>query len=561
MQLPDKAPLVENVVITSADELSELVKEALSQGKGAFLKIFAKDKNGKYYITVLFDSSKVLAVECLVVDNKQTLIGDEALKLLKSLLGRPMVVDVYSLDEIEMKLSIAENLDVYSETPKIPLNELFSFELLQPPKVEVSKPQVAQEKSKGIPATEEKPAPTTSKPAPQPVPKPSGGKPEVIVNFTGGSIPEEAFKKYAENIIKEAGRIRGISVNRVEFDANVGEGVVYINVRVYGTSESDDRRQLEVAEKRIFHIVSKHAPIILREAEYKPILRDISVVLNGREVKPQQIVDTDKKKEGNVTPDGRIKLAVLEDVWPYFSNFARTVIKELETAGIKVTRAYFDIKGRREFEINLAIAVESEFDRATTERTIRTILTRHARELGRSIGRYISVHSVDVELIERTTTVKPSIPTVTSGKAAEILAKKELLEKEVERLLKEAGIEELAPLTEEKRREAEETLLKSRIEPAIETLKNRIHAELKLIPRVTFKWLKLNHEIQGSTVYVNIEASFVKESVGGLFGAYSGVSDERIKKDITETINRIIQDISREYGVAIRPKKISIILR
>jgi len=561
MQLPDKAPLVENVVITSADELSELVNEALSQGKGAFLKIFAKDKNGKYYITVLFDSSKVLAVECLVVDNKQTLIGDEALKLIKSLLGRPMVVDVYSLDEIEMKLSIAENLDVYSETPKIPLNELFSFEFLQPPKVEVPKPQVAQEKPKGIPTTGEKPAPTTSKPAPQPVPKSSGGKPEVIVNFTGGRLPEEAFKKYAENIIKEAGRIRGISVNRVEFDANVGEGVVYINVRVYGTSESDDRRQLEVAEKRIFHIVSKHAPIILREAEYKPILRDISVVLNGREVKPQQIVDTDKKKEGNVTPDGRIKLAVLEDVWPYFSNFARTVIKELETAGIKVTRAYFDIKGRREFEINLAIAVESEFDRATTERTIRTILTRHARELGRSIGRYISVHSVDVELIERTTTVKPSAPTVTSGKAAEILAKKELLEKEVERLLKEAGIEELAPLTEEKRREAEETLLKSRIEPAIETLKNRIHAELKLIPRVTFKWLKLNHEVQGSTVYVNIEASFVKESVGGLFGAYSGISDERIKKDITETINRIIQDISREYGVAIRPKKISIVLR
>lgn len=561
MQLPDKAPLVENVVITSADELSELVNEALSQGKGAFLKIFAKDKNGKYYITVLFDSSKVLAVECLVVDNKQTLIGDEALKLIKSLLGRPMVVDVYSLDEIEMKLSIAENLDVYSETPKIPLNELFSFEFLQPPKVEVPKPQVAQEKPKGILTTGEKPAPTTSKPAPQPVPKSSGGKPEVIVNFTGGRLPEEAFKKYAENIIKEAGRIRGISVNRVEFDANVGEGVVYINVRVYGTSESDDRRQLEVAEKRIFHIVSKHAPIILREAEYKPILRDISVVLNGREVKPQQIVDTDKKKEGNVTPDGRIKLAVLEDVWPYFSNFARTVIKELETAGIKVTRAYFDIKGRREFEINLAIAVESEFDRATTERTIRTILTRHARELGRSIGRYISVHSVDVELIERTTTVKPSAPTVTSGKAAEILAKKELLEKEVERLLKEAGIEELAPLTEEKRREAEETLLKSRIEPAIETLKNRIHAELKLIPRVTFKWLKLNHEVQGSTVYVNIEASFVKESVGGLFGAYSGISDERIKKDITETINRIIQDISREYGVAIRPKKISIVLR
>ncbi|WP_297548341.1 DUF2226 domain-containing protein, partial [Thermococcus sp.] len=120
MQLPDKTPLVENVVITSASELRDLLNQALSQGKGAFLKIFAKDKNGKYYITVLLDTSKVLAVECLVVDNKQTLIGEEAVTLLKSILEKPMVVDVYSLDEIEMKLSIAENLEIYSETPKVP---------------------------------------------------------------------------------------------------------------------------------------------------------------------------------------------------------------------------------------------------------------------------------------------------------------------------------------------------------------------------------------------------------------------------------------------------------
>jgi len=265
--------------------------------------------------------------------------------------------------------------------------------------------------------------------------------------------------------------------------------------------------------------------------------------------------------EGNVTQDGRVKLAVLEDVWPYFSNFARTVIKDIEGAGIRVKNAYFDVKGRREFEINLAMAVESEFDKATTEKTIRTILIRHARELGRSIGRYISVRSVDVEIIERITPSKPSTPAVTSGKAAEILAKKELLEKEVEKLLKEAGIDELTVLTESKKREAEQTLLKSRIEPAIETLKSRIHAELKLIPRVSFKWLKLNHEVQGTSVYVDIEASFTKENVGGLFGAYSGISDDKIKRDISETITRIIKEVSREYGVTINLRKLNIVLR
>ncbi|GAB6135533.1 DUF2226 domain-containing protein [Thermococcus prieurii] len=574
MQLPDKAPLVENAVVTSAGELTELVKKALSEGKGAFLKIFAKDKNAKYYVTVLFDSSKVLAVECLVVDNKQTLVGEDAVNLLKSLLGRPMVVDVYSLDEIEMKLSIAENLDVYSETPKIPLDEFFSGGATQPPKIEVPKQQPVPEEKLKKKEPERAPAPqtpqkTSEEPVPQqaPVQKPpakptKSGEPEVVVNFVGGRLPEEAFKKYAENIIKEAGRIRGVSINRIEFDANVGEGVVYLNVHVYGSSESTDKRSLEIAEKRLFHIVSKHAPIILREAEYKPILRDISVVLNGEEARPQEIVEKDKKKTGAVTKDGRIQLSVLEDVWPYFSNFARTVVKELETAGIKVNKAYFDVKGRRELEINLSIAVESPFDKPTTEKTIRTILSRHAKQLSSSINRYITVHNVELELVEKPITRQVSTKKpVASGKAAEILAKKELLEKEVEKLLKEAGIDELAPLTEVKKKEAEETLLRSRIEPAIEALKNRVHAELKLIPRVTFKWLKLNHEIQGSTVYVDIEASFVKESVGGLFGAYSGVSDDRIKKDITETIHRIIRDVSSEYSVAIRPRNVNVILR
>ncbi|AIU70614.1 hypothetical protein TEU_09875 [Thermococcus eurythermalis] len=562
MQLPDKTPLVENVVVTSKKDLTELAKKALSEGKGAFLKVFAKDQRGKYYITILLDSSKVLAAECLVVDNKQTLVGEDALNLFKALLGKPMVVDAYSLDEIEMKLSIAENLDVYSETPKIPLDELFSGSAVQVRPKEV--PEAKEPAPKPEPVPEQKPV-AEKKPGEKAVPKPaqkSGGKPEIVVSFTGGKLPEEAFKKYAEHIVREVRKMKGVSIDKIEFDANVGEGVVYLNVHVYGSAGTGDRRNLEVAERRILHIVSKHAPVILREAEHKPILRDISVVLNGEEARPQEITLKDEKKTGAVTKDGRVKLSVLKDVWPYFSNFARTVVQELETAGIKVDSAYFDVKGWREFEVNLSIVVESPFDRATTEKTIRTVLTRHVKELSRSIGRYITVHSVEVELVEKPSLGHaPAKKPVASGKAAEVLAKKALLEKEVEKLLKEAGIDELAPLTEQKKKEAEETLLKSRVEPAIETLKNRIRAELKLMPRVIFKWLKINHEVHGTTVYIDVEASFVKENVGGLFGAYSGVSDEKIKKDVVDVINRIIREVSSEYSVAIKPRSVNVILR
>ncbi|ASJ04469.1 hypothetical protein [Thermococcus barossii] len=586
MQLPDKQPLMENVVVTSAGELKNLVEKGLSKGNGAFLKIFAKDSSGKYYLTILLDRSKILAAECLLVDKKQNLSGEEAISVLKSLIGKPMVVDVYDLDELEIKLSIADNVDVYVQTPKTSLAEFFETAEEGPPaKTEEMKATASATVTKSeIPATlpvvekvkaeeraeeaaEKKQEVVSGEPKPAPMPVEEkkaapAGKPEVVVNLSGGSVPERAFQLYAEDLLKEAKRIRGLRINRIEFDANVGEGVAYLNVRIYGNSDGS-ARDIEIAEKRMLHAVSKYAPVLLREAEVKPIVKDVSVVIDGQEVKPQEIVDKDKKKTGNVTKDGRISLAVLEDVWPYFSAYARTVITEVESTGIKVKKAYFDVRGRREFEINLSMVVETKMTKEAVERIARDILTRHARELGRSLKRYITVHNIDVEVLTPATTSKTTRETavVTSSKAAEVLAKRELLEKEVEQLLKQAGIEELAPFTEEKKKEAEETMLKGRIEPAIETLKTRIHAEMKLIPRVTFKWLKMNHEIKDSTIQLDIEASFLREETGGLFGSFSGVSDSKIKKDIEDAIRRILREVSKEYSIRIELRRLNIIIR
>ncbi|NJE06161.1 hypothetical protein E3E36_08410 [Thermococcus sp. M36] len=581
MQLPDKQPLTENIVVTSAEELRDLVFKGLSRGSGAFIKAFARDSAGKYYATLLIDRSKVLAAECLLVDQKRGVVGEEAVRTFKSLIGKPMVVDVYVLDELEVKLSIADNVDVYAQTPKILLNELFEKAEEGPPKREEKReptapvtvtqeapktaPVVAEAKAeeKAEAATEKKPpapAPTKEeekKPAPAPP-----GKPEVIVNLTGGELPERAFQVYAEDLLKEAKRIKGLRINKIEFDANVGEGVVYLNVHIYGNSDGSSR-DIEIAEKRMLHAVSKYAPVLLREAEVKPIVKDVSVVIDGQEVRPQEIIDRDKKKTANVTRDGRITLSVIEDVWPYFSAYARTVISEIEGAGIRVRKAHFDIRGRKEFEINLRLAAEAKMERDAVEKTVRDVISRHARELSRSIRHYISVHKVELELIGGlsagsaiTAKHAPS-----SGKAAEILAKKDLLEKEVEELLKQAGIDELAPLTEEKKRETEEAILKSRVEPAVEKLKNMVHAELKLVPRVRFKWLKLNHEIEGSTVHIDVEASFLREETGGLFGSFSGVADSKIRRDIEATIMNVIREVSKEYGVRMHLRKLNVILR
>ncbi len=579
MKLPATQPLKENIVVTSPGELQNLVKEVLSHSSGAFMKVFGRDSRGKYYVTVLFDRSKVLAAECLLVDEKKDLVGSEALSVLKSLMKNPMVVDIYTLDELETKLSIADNVDVYAQTEKVSISDLFGAEPAEVNKAlevaveERPAPTVApapkpveekpSEKPKPQPPAEErieKPSEKAEKPVPAPKKIPE--EPEVVVNFTGGKLPERAFKLYAEALLKEAKRIKNLNIYRIEFDSDLSEGVAYLNVRLYGTSDGSSR-DIEIAEKRLLHAVSKHAPIILREAEVKPIVKDAAVVINGEEVKPQEIVDKEKKKTGKVTKDGRISLSVLEDVWPYFSSYARTVVSEIEASGIRVDKAYFDVKGRREFEINLYAAVESNLMDEEVVGTIRSILSRHARDLGRAIDRYITVHTVEVEKVSpKVSGVAPTATTmVGSAKAAEILAKKDELEKEVEKLLKEAGIDDLAPLTEEKKKEAEETALRSKIQPALETLKTRIHSELKLIPRVTFKWLKMNHEVKGRTILIEVEASFIKETTGGLFGSFSGVPDERIKQDVAETVQRVAKEVGREYGLIINVRKLKVILR
>ncbi len=568
MKLPDVKPLKENIVVTSPGELLREIQEALSDSSSVFIKALGKKGSSRYYLTVLFDSSKVLAAEGQEIESGTPVKGNDAIELLRGMAAAPMVVDVYSLDEISTKLSIADNLEIYSETPKVPLDDLFGekspVKPSAPPAQPVQKAKPApqpretkapQAEEKKVEETKEAKKPVEEKPKPPSKP----GEVEIVIEIPGGENLEGALKEYAKLLLQEAKRIRTLQLNRIEFSGELSGGVLYLNVHLHGHSEGQMR---EVAEKRMLHAISKHAPVILKEADVKPILRDIRVSLDGKELKPQEIVEKDKKKTGKVDRDGKIILSVLEDVWTYFSAMAKTAVGEMGEAGIKVDAASFDVKGRREFEINAKLVVETSLPEDEAQKTIRNILNHHARELGKTLDRYITVHAVDVEFVKKpAAVVTPTGTKVTSSKAAEILQKKEDLEKEVEKLLQQAGVDELSFLTEEKKRESEQALLKSRIEPAMEILKSRLHTELKLIPRVTFKWLKLNWDVKDSTVYVDIEASFLKEEVGGLFGSFSGVDEGKLKRDARETILRVIRDVSREYSITVKLQKLNVIVR
>jgi hypothetical protein len=549
MKLPNVSPLKENVVITSPSDLINEIQEALGDSSGVFLKIFGKKGGSGYYIEILTDRSKVLAMEGREIGSETQILGNEAVSLLKDLLSGPLIVDIYTLDEIGVKLSIADNLEVYTKTPKVPISDLFGAKISLP---ETPKSQEKpSEVSRKVQPREEKPLKR-----PQEEGKKRVGEVEIVIEIPNGQILEEALKEYAKHLISEAKRVRTLQLTKIVFSGELSEGVVYLNVHLYGHSEGQMR---EVAEKRMLHAISKHAPIILRVADIKPILKDIKVILNGKEVAPQQIVEKEKKKTGKVDKEGRITLSVLEDVWPYFSAMARTVVGEIQEAGIKVTAASFDVKGRKEFEVNAKFAVETDLPKERVEGIVRGIVSKHTKELAKTLNRYITVRTVEIDVIEKAAPVISTQPK--SAKAAQILQKKAELEKEVEKLLKQAGVDELAFLTEEKKKESEQTLIRSRIDPAMETLKARLHTELKLIPRVTFKWLKLGWDVKENTVYVSIEASFLKEQVGGLFGSFSGVDEDRLRQDARDTILRVIRDVSREYSISIKLQKLNVIVR
>ncbi|WP_297460534.1 hypothetical protein [Thermococcus sp.] len=125
MELPAVKPLVENYLCRNKEEFGNLILKTLQKGKGAFFKIFGKTQGNPYYITVLLDHEKLLAAESENVSAGSSLVGKPAVEILKDILEEgPVIVDAFPLTDVELKMSIVENLEVYNSTPKLKLREI-----------------------------------------------------------------------------------------------------------------------------------------------------------------------------------------------------------------------------------------------------------------------------------------------------------------------------------------------------------------------------------------------------------------------------------------------------
>jgi len=125
LKLPSVQPLEENYLCRNMKEFVELMERTLAKGSGAFFKILGKVDGIPYYVTVLIDNQKIIAVEIQDVRGGSVLTGKPALQLLKEMItAGPVVVDAFPLDDVDIKMSIVDNLEVYNATPKMRLEDV-----------------------------------------------------------------------------------------------------------------------------------------------------------------------------------------------------------------------------------------------------------------------------------------------------------------------------------------------------------------------------------------------------------------------------------------------------
>ncbi|MFA4661991.1 hypothetical protein [Pyrococcus kukulkanii] len=567
MEIPEIKPSIENTVCLSGDEVLSTLRDLLSSPnvRGVYAKIFGKDEKESYLIEVLTDKSRLLAIEATYVQKKVKKSGEEAIRKLAELADIPLIVTAYALDDQTFKLVLASNIDVYSRTPAVPLAEVFRRKAKETigEAITEAKEEKEEEIKQIIKKTEEIKEEKGAK-------KPEV-KEEVILNIKGKNnteIPENLRRKVEDalmdyvRIVKTdiASNIPGAQLKSVKIEGEVGEGTLSMVGEFYIVAESGDP---EIMKRKGLFLLHKHVPKIGRPTNLKPIIRDFKVnVVVGEEIASMEAREREDVTLWRLTRPPTTQLApnlyltVDPKFKQYFVGFAKTLLKEIEGDGVLVDKLEIEVFGGvKEFEINIYLEGKSkDIDEPRLQARILSIAKRHASELTKIVGKYVWINRVNVTL------TRP-LEQELSAKAAEILKKKEEIEREVEKMLKEAGIEELGYLLEDKKKEMERTLITSRINSAVQDLKQRMQDELKAIPRANLRWLKVNYETNGNIIEVLIEASLAKLEEEGLFGALVSVSDDEIKRRATEMITRILRDVSRDHQVQIRIKKLNILVR
>jgi len=556
MEIQGLQPKIENEVCLSGEEVLNLINENIRDPniRGAYVRIFGKDESGQYIIDMIMDKKRILAIECTILNKKEIIHGEEALKKFVELSDLPLVATLYPLDNESFKMVLAKNIEVFSKTPAIPLQEIFKREAKKTIEGAITEAREAREKEiKEIERETEKIKEEKEIKIPE----------EITINVKGDSEGKvkEALMGYINLLKGDINRqLKGAQLRATRINAEIGKGTVSLIGEFYITANDGNP---EVLKRRALFLINKHIPKIMKSTNLKPIIKDLKVnvvvgevvtSMEEREREDTSLWKLTKPPTHELAPN--LHLTIDPKFKQYFTGFARTLLKEIEDEGIIVDNLDLEILGGvKEFEINIKLEGKSkELDEPKLRAIISSLAKRHASELSKIVGKYIWINNVTVEL-------KQPTAAELSAKAAEILKKKKEIEKEVEKMLKEAGIEELSYLLEDKKREIEKTVIKPRIDSAMETLRKKLQENLKSIPNANLRWINVNHEPHENSIEISVKASLAKVESEGLFGVLSTFSEEEIKRKAIDTIVRTIREVEEENQIQIKLKRLDISVR
>jgi len=230
MKLPAVNPLEENYLCANREEFAELLKRTIEKsGGGAFFKALGKVDGVPYYATILIDDQKILAVEVQNVRTGETLVGGPALEVMKKMIEQgPTIVDAFPLGDVDVKMSVVDNIDVYNSTPKMHLSELCPV-FNEKPSTKMKKPEPPRPKP-----------PQSFAPVEEPKPKP---KPRTEFVLDVPSHLEPYFRAFGNRLVKYAKSLEieptkvTIAAKEVRYALGAGTGV-HATIELEGSSGS-----------------------------------------------------------------------------------------------------------------------------------------------------------------------------------------------------------------------------------------------------------------------------------------------------------------------------------
>ena len=258
MKLPSVPPMVENLVCKNKEEFLEIITRALSQSEGVFTKIFGKVEGTPYYATLILDREKILAIEVLEVGSSTSIVGEPAIQIMRDMLeSGSFIIDVFPLTDIELKVSIMDNMEVYSLTPKVRLEEICSD--LASRVVKETRPEIPVRIQENTQI--EKPNPTPRKP-----------KTEIKIT---SPVEFDPYLRGMARKIKNALNGLGITPEKIEIDAKevryalgAGKGL-HATVRIVAEG-------LDVKTKReIENFIYREAGGLSKEIEERVVISKI----------------------------------------------------------------------------------------------------------------------------------------------------------------------------------------------------------------------------------------------------------------------------------------------